>query len=503
MTDQLSLPAQTAPSSTRRDGFLVVILTLVLPIALAVFVFPTPMGDLREQIAWGRQFPLVTPHHPPLMVWLSGIVDFIFGPDIVPQIVAGQLLFAVAAAYVYLTLRLVTERDNVFLFTFLYVTGLYAVLGPGSWVMNADTLQITSWPAVIYHFLLAFRSNRLRHWLALGAWAAAAVLTKYSAAALFAGLAVGILVVPEFRRVFRRPGLYVAVLLGLALVAPHAIAVRNSPAAISHAAARFSITPPSWGTLSSYGQLVLGYFMFLFPAWVIVALGLRNGDLAFRPPSRVGGEWPGALRFVIILNLAVLALLILIIAFAGLTYLYRFDAPFATIAVLALAPLFTWNPDRKENGERRTILAVAAFNVGVVAIAAFMYLALTAHNMMQEPIEGPTEAILSDWRSHYSCGPAYMTGHRRAAQLVGIHAGREVTAIGSEDVAGAPWFDSARLRQRGAVVLDYAPIRDETVLKILPGVTLGGEHVLTLPLLRTFTGQTITYHYKFIAPLGC
>lgn len=504
MTTSLSLPdAPAGASSTRRAGLLVILLTLLLPVALAIFVFPTPMGDLREQIAWGREFPLVTPHHPPMMVWLSGIVDRIFGPEIVPQILTGQLLFVVAAIYIHLTLRFITERDNVFLFSFLYVTGLYTIFGPASWVMNADTLQITSWPPVVYHFLRAARSNRWRHWLALGAWAAAAVLTKYSVGLLFAGMAAGVLAAPEFRRVLSRPGLYVAILICLVLVAPHFIALRTNPEAITFAAARFPFTPPSFDTLISYGQLVFGYVFFLFTAWVVVVLGLLNGDLAFRPPARVLAEWPAALRFIIVMNITVLVLLVLVITFTGLTYLFRFNAPFATIAVLALAPLFTWTRGRRDGGERRVVFGIAAFNGALAVIAAVIYLGFTAHGIMQEPIAEPTEKVLADWHTEYACAPAYVTGHRDAAQLVGIHAGSETTALSSEDVAGAPWFDPERLHQRGAVVLDYAPIVEGEVRRVFPEVTLGPEHVLTLPLLRTFTGQTITYYYRFIAPRGC
>jgi len=489
--------------STRRLAAAVMVMTLLLPVVIAITIFPTPMGDLREQIAWGREFPLVTPHHPPLMVWLSGVVDHFFGPVIVPQIVAGQLLFLVGALYLYAVLRLVTEPDNAFLFAFLYTTGFFVILGPSSWVMNADTLQITSWPPIVYHFLRAARSDRWRHWLMLGAWAALAVLTKYTAVVLGAGMGVAILALPEFRTVLRRPGLYMAVIVTVALVSPHLLALVQSPAAIKFGLANF-VPGQSLGVkLWSLVQLAKGYMMLLAPAWFIVGVGWWRGDLAWRRPAAVAAPWPGALRFVLIVNGTIMVVLVAMIMIGNLVYKYRFGAPFAAVAIMGLAPLLGWNAGRSTAGERRIVRAVGYFNPALVAVMTIMYLGLTSHSMMQEPYHEPTRAILADWHGRYACGPAYVIGHHYAAPLIGIHAGPQTTALDTEDIAAAQWFDPARLRAQGAVVIAYSPISQAATRAVLPDVTLSDEKTLTCPLLRTFSRKTITYHYRFIAPQSC
>ena len=45
---------------TRTQLITVGVFALLVPAALALVLFPTPMIDTRELFAWGRFFPLVT-----------------------------------------------------------------------------------------------------------------------------------------------------------------------------------------------------------------------------------------------------------------------------------------------------------------------------------------------------------------------------------------------------------------------------------------------------------
>ena len=91
-----------------------------------------------------------------MMVWIGGIVDRLFGTSAAVMILTGQLLIAVGLVYFYRTLRLATTRDNALLFTFLYGTSSYTIFAPLSFALNADILQLTSWPAVEWRAAFCF-----------------------------------------------------------------------------------------------------------------------------------------------------------------------------------------------------------------------------------------------------------------------------------------------------------------------------------------------------------
>jgi len=207
------------PSSGKSFGIL--IFAVMLPVLLAILVFPTAMYDTRELIAWGREFPLITPAHPPIMAWIGGVVDWALGPSAAATIFVGQILLLAGLTYFYATLALMVSRQQAAFVTFLFGTSFYTIFAPLSFALNADLLQLTSWPAVVFHLLKAARSNRWRHWIAFGIFSAIAMLTKYNAVILFVGLAAGMVAVPFFRQLFMRPRLYVAIAIGIVLLVPH------------------------------------------------------------------------------------------------------------------------------------------------------------------------------------------------------------------------------------------------------------------------------------------
>jgi 4-amino-4-deoxy-L-arabinose transferase-like glycosyltransferase len=478
----------------------VLALALLLPVLLAIVVFPTAMYDTRELIAWGREFPIVTPFHPPMMVWIGGIVDRLFGTSAAVMILTGQILIAIGLSYFYRTLRLATTRDNALLFTFLYGTSSYTIFAPLSFALNADILQLTSWPAVLFHFLRAVQSNRMRQWIAFGFWSAVAMLTKYNAVVLFLGMASSIVILPAFRTVLKRPGFYVAVATGAVLILPHVVAVLRHSAAFEYGLDHFNLQNPLSRRLSGVAELFLGYAMFAFPAYLIVASGIWKGFLSVRTPQQDRSPAP---QFLLFTAAAAHIILIVLIMMAGLNFLARFGAPYIMLTFLACAPLISWG----KNCIRWFSRSVVPFIGGLYLIAgiaiAMIFTAFASHSVMQEPAAAAARLILKDWDSKYSCGPAYFVGGRQGVYGVGIEAGRDVTTLAYREIAAATWYDDGKLRAGGAVVMDTDPEFRERMVKFLPGKVYSAESKITVPLRRTWTRKQISFPYHFIAPLGC
>lgn len=458
------------------------------------------MYDTRELIAWGREFPIVTPFHPPMMVWIGGIVDKLFGTSAAVMILTGQLLIALGLVYFYRTLRLATTRDNALLFTFLYGTSSYTIFAPLSFALNADILQLTSWPAVVFHFLRAVQSDRIRDWIAFGFWSAVATLTKYNAVVLFFGMASSILLLPVCRQVLKRPGFYAAIATGTALILPHVIAVLRHSAAFEYGLDHFDFQNPLSQRLAGVAELLTGYLTFAIPGYVIVTIGLWKRFLKFHTPEH---DRSTASRFLLFTAISAHLALVALVMVTGLNFLARFAAPYIVLTFLAVAPLMEWS----EHCRRWVEHIVMPFTAGlyfVVGIAvAVIFTAFASHSAMQEPTAEAARLILKDWDSKYTCGPAYFVGGRQAVYGVGIEAGRNVTTLAYREIAGATWYDDDKLRKGGAVVMDTDPEFKERMAKFLPGKAYSAESSVTILLKRTWTGKQFTFPYHFIAPQGC
>ena len=475
----------------------ILVLALAVPFVLALTVFPTPMYDTRELMAWGRHFPLVTPDHPPLMSWIGGAVDRLFGGSAASAVAANQILMAVGLAYFHAALRVMMAPAAAALFTLIYGASFYTALGALSFALNADILQLTSWPAVVFHVLRAQQTNRWPHWGGLGVWTAIALLTKYNAAVLLIGLGVAVLTVGDFRVVLRRPGLYGAAALALALVSIHVAAVLERGAAVGYALARFDVEGVS-GRLASLGQLALGHVGLLMPGLVVVAVGARRGFLALDRSAPSAAQ-----RLLLVTNATMQVILLGLVLVGGLDYVFRYSAPYAMMAVLALAPWFRLAGRWREWAGRELVATLGTLYVALGLGIAIVYTFFASHSPMQEPTAEGARAILAAWDRSYACGPAYFIGGRQDVYGVGLQAGDRVDALFYRDIAGAPWFDRDRLSAGGAVVIDTGPDYEKRMTRFLPGVPLAPEAEVTLPLLRTRKPKTFTYHYHFVAPQGC
>jgi 4-amino-4-deoxy-L-arabinose transferase-like glycosyltransferase len=474
---------------------------LLTPLALALIIFPTAMIDTRELFAWGRFFPLATHKHPPMMALIGGLVESVLPANAFSAILIGQILNAIGIAYLYAILVKIVDRERAAFFAFLYATSLYFQLAPLSYALNADILQVPIWLAVVYHFIRAAETNAWRHWLALGAWAAAAVLTKYTAGLLFAAGAIATLVTPEFRRVWSNSRLGLAAAFGVLLIVPHLLALRANPAAIGYAEQFATNSKNIADQLRSIALFAGGTLMFLAPGWIIVVVGFATGNVHLdRTPA---SDTAPLRRFLAALGVASVGVSLTLIVFAGTLFNHRYSAPLFALFVMALAPLVGF---RRATAERAITAAIwwSAAVIGVVFFgSAVAYGLFYGHNYMQEPTEEAAAVVRADWDKHYPCGPAYILGDRPSAHGIAIAGDRRGAGVPLEDVKVATWFDRSLLDRQGAIVAFRRPISPDEIEHAIPGTVIADEKSFTLPLKRTFSGATITYRYFFIPPRSC
>ncbi|MGO9484535.1 MAG: ArnT family glycosyltransferase [Rhodomicrobium sp.] len=487
--------------SMRRAYFLAVLFAVSVPVLLALLFLPTPHNDTREIFDWGQYFSLSTPKQPPMMQWLGAMTERLFAPTAFWALFVTQLLTLGGLAYLYATLCLLVERDRAALFTLLFATSISVVAEPLPSALNPDIVQFPFWAAIVYHALRAARTEGLLHWICLAVATAAAFYTKYTVVFLLAGLGIASLAVSEYRSIWRDRRLYLSAAIFVILALPHILAAPDS-GAVGHVGLVLSGT--DFLLRAQYlGEIPLGFFIYLAPAWIVVAVALMRGDLAV-----VRSSDPAA-RFVRITLLAAVALIGMVIAVSGHRYESRYDLPLLFLAVLAAATLIGPDGTRWAAAERWILQISAAVPAIVLVGGSLIYGVFFVHSLMQEPTAEAAAVIEADWAKLYTCGPAYVRGDPTSTH--GIAIALKPPALGVpislEDPANeydaAHWYDPARLKRLGAVVVYPEQINRADVERIYPNAKIAGVRSFTLPYLRTLVHATKTYTYFFLPPEGC
>lgn len=483
-----------------RNYGLVAGLGLLTPVLLALVLFPTPMSDTREALAWGHTFSLAMPKHPPMMQWIAGLTAATLGTSAFAALLVNQALSAIGLLYVLTLLRRIVDGPHAFLHAFLFATSIYFIAAPLVFALNADVLQIASWAAIVFHGVRSAETNRPGHWLALALWGAAAVYTKYTVAILFTALAFASFSVPEFRLVWRNPRLYMAMGLAAILIAPHFFELTRDAAAIEHAEGVLRLGIDWAERLKGLREVLLGPVLYLLPGWLMVVIGLLFGHWVIGAPATAPTPVQRFLRNGCLVAWALIAGLTVLL---GLDYESRYDGPFLILLVLAIAPYVRLAEGHAEVVEHRMPKIIAITLAGIVLVSVIIYGLFTGHDYMQEPTADAMAKVREDWNKSYACGPAYVLGDPWSANGLPITERHGPIGIHLPVIGEAPWFSAEELRRKGAVVIYRDEIAETEVAQFLPGVKPAEIKTFTLPYLRTWAHRTMTYKYFFMPPEDC
>lgn len=198
------------------------------------------------------------------------------------------LLSTLTGLGIYVLALNVLRRPRVALAA-VALTFTIPVLVLGSVVMTIDVPLACAWTWALASVQRALARDSRAGWLLTGLLIAAGILAKYNMVLLFPVVGLLILGVPELRRFLRRPGPYVATVLGLAGLVP--ILAWNS----QHDWVSFRQVARQAGGAAGYGvdwlgplayvgaqAAIVGIVWFIAMAWAIVAL--------WRRPAAQAGE---------------------------------------------------------------------------------------------------------------------------------------------------------------------------------------------------------------------
>jgi len=200
-----------------------IILGTALRLALAASVIDLGHSE-AYYIAASRHPALSYFDHPPLSFWIAWAAMKLTGSDAVLVVRAPFILMF--AATTWLTFRLGTllfgEAAGAFAALLLNLSPLFAI-SLGAWVQPDGPLILCVLAASHCVARLAVGEARAREtllWAQAGVWLGLALLSKYYAVLLPAGVALFAATSPGHRRWFREPGPYLAGLIAVLVFSP-------------------------------------------------------------------------------------------------------------------------------------------------------------------------------------------------------------------------------------------------------------------------------------------
>jgi 4-amino-4-deoxy-L-arabinose transferase-like glycosyltransferase len=175
--------------------------------------------DTLELLGWGQEWQLGYYKHPPLGAWLGEAFLQLAGGSLSSLYLLAQLCVLITLGYVYACGRLFLDPLRAALATAL-LEGSYfhTFLTPN---FNMNSLQLPVWAGLSYHFLCALRIGSAAHWLGFGAFAALALLSKYSGLLLLGCCGLALLASAQGRQRLHHTAPWLGAALALLLLAPH------------------------------------------------------------------------------------------------------------------------------------------------------------------------------------------------------------------------------------------------------------------------------------------
>ena len=177
--------------------------------------------DVIEGLAWGHGWPIGTYKHPPLQAWvLEGAAVIGRHHD--------AAIYATGAGCLLLTYWALWRLGRLLLADVSALSGVVALASCYYFAttipeFNPNVVQMPLFALCGWLFWRGLQQDRWQDWVGFGLCAGLGMLGKYAFAVLLLSIASFMLLDPPARQLWRRPGPYLAVLVGTLLFIPHLI----------------------------------------------------------------------------------------------------------------------------------------------------------------------------------------------------------------------------------------------------------------------------------------
>jgi hypothetical protein len=463
---------------------------LVLWAAIPFMIQPNPPLDAVEIVAWGHEWRLGYPKHPPLAPWLAEAARTLGGNHALwPIYVLGQLCVVIAFWAVWRLGRELTTPAIAFASVLmLEATGRY------TWMtleLNHSLVVLPFFPLTALCLYRALTAGRLRWWLATGGALGVGMMAKYVIGLLALAIVIFLLSNREARRRATGPGPYLALGVATLIMSPHLVwLVASGFPTVSYVVERARSDAGWAGHFTNPASFVGSQFLMLEFFWIAL-LALVKWPWRVRPldPSEQFGR-----QFLFAVSVGPGLLLLALSAVTGWVLRDVWGMPLWIM--LALLPLLCLNLRSEMQVLKRAALGCALFALFNVLLALAEGVAgpyvLGNGDRTHFPGQLLAERVIEVWRERYDAPLQLVGGERWLTGNVGFWApGRPSIFTNGGlrtsmlDEAACPWTSVADFRKRGGVLvwpigregaaLPYELIRHFPDAEVLPPLTLPYE----------------------------
>ncbi|WP_028605366.1 glycosyltransferase family 39 protein [Ottowia thiooxydans] len=486
----------------------VYLLTWILVPPLIITSLPL---DVVEGISWGRDWQWGYYKHPPFPSWVLSVFYGAFG-NVGPYLLS-QLCIVLALWLVWLTGCRLTSPERSFLGVVLTMGVVH--YSRSTVEFNHNVAQIPVWAALGYCLLAALQDGRRWQWLLLGVVAGIGMLTKYSVGFLLLCQAL-YLVLSSERRVFLKPGPWLALGAMLVVLAPHVYWLWQSnwlPMEYVGARASGEQTHTRMEVLIFPAVQVLNHFplILIVSGALLLTRRARKSLPAKRADWRLSVERPG---YLLTIGLGPCLVVTLLGVLASLRVYDMWGTPMWVFSGLLVV---AWLPQAWLAPLRPKLLAGLLIWLLVVSVVSGVYLAYSAQwrdrpARTDWPMAALAEKADTSWNKVASCRFRTVGGDDWLAGLIVADSSARPSLLIEGDPRYSPWVTLENLKtngllwvwQEGEAGQSTPPAPPELLNKLPVDADMRkfeGEWQLTWPFNPARTPLTV--HWRAYVPEGC
>ncbi|WP_048647894.1 glycosyltransferase family 39 protein [Nitratireductor soli] len=437
-------------------------------------------GDMLENYSWGIAWQNGYFKHPPLFAWITAAWF-----TVLPRADwAYYLLSALNSAALLLASWRIAVR---FLDPWRAVlsTALFFFLPPVTFLAlkyNANAAMLPLWAGTVLFYLRFLEKRQLLDAIVLGALAAASVLTKYYSGALLGAICLHMLFDREARPLFAGAGVWVASLVFVMLIAPHAIwLVQNDFLPLSYAAEQGNGS--ALAGLSSAPRFIGALLAYLLPVILVLMIAiLRNGRGAWFETRQFNALRHTLLgRALLWTNFGSLVLTLLL----GLVFAVQFSSVWA-LPLYFSAPIFLMmfvRPGRLEAQKPAIPAAVVIYGACLLALSPLILReeAKDTSNYNSVPVKAIALAIDQAWAGRIGTPLAYVAGDKILASGTTFYAPSRPYSMQNNAFDLTPWVSEQDIARHGIVIACFK--EQASCIKRAKGfpIKVSAEDALTVP----------------------
>jgi len=404
--------------------------------------------DAMEGTTWGRQLAWGYDKDPFLNAWLTELGVHVGGKSGWLVYFLGQLSVVICFWAIWKLGKKILSPVHALIAVFLLeAISSYNI---DSIDFDDNVLELSLWALLMLFFYSAVKHQKIKDWFLVGVFAGLALMAKYYVLILFLPMFIYLLINAENRISFKKPGLYLAIVVCLAIIAPHVIWLfKHNFLTIQYTFMR-AATRVTW----------LGHFVyplqFLIPLleacvpplilFGVLYLGSKKGEVLSARRAISADQW----WFLSLMAFGPLVLTLLLSLISGAALHAGWGLPLLSLwGVVLLAwtqPVVT----PKRFYRFVTVLFVLLIVAWSTYTVATVKPDTSSGNYPGQVMATRIEKI---WHDRYHTPLSYIIGPRWEAGVISFYSKDRPAVLIHNDYQVSFWIDKERLKKKGAVVV--------------------------------------------------